>query len=179
MGFADTAVQVWIGELLSASMRQADDGPSELQIDGLHVQRVRLYGLVVSSDVLVVDDGTGSVVVRSFDNQFKIPLGSPVLVIGRPREFQGGRYVLGEIVKPIDMKWLEIAKRRRPMAEQKTAESPNARAVALVRKYDSGEGADYNQIVSELGSSGEEVIVHLLAVGELFETRPGRLKVLE
>lgn len=177
MGFADTAVHVWIGELLAGSLKQVDDGPSELQVNNQSLQRIRLYGLIVSADVLVVDDGTGSVVVRSFDNQFKIPLGSPVLVIGRPREFQGGRYVLGEIVKQIDMTWLELAKRQKP--EVKKQESPNMKAVELVRKYDSGDGADYNQVVTELGKSGEEVIVHLLAVGELFETRPGKLKVLE
>lgn len=177
MGSADTAVHVWIGELLDGQLRQQDDGPSELQWNNQSLHKIRVYGLVVSSDVLVVDDGTGSVVVRSFDNQFKIPVGSPVLVIGRPREFQGGRYILGEIVKKIDLKWLDLAKRQKPIVRKE--ESPNKRAIELVRKYDSGEGADYNQIVTELGASGEEVIVHLIAVGELFETRPGKLKVLE
>lgn len=177
MGFSDTAVHVWIGELLEGQLREQENGPSELQVNSQSLQRIRLYGLVVSADVLVVDDGTGSVVIRSFDNHFKIPLGSPVLVIGRPREFQGGRYVLGEIVKQIDMKWVELARRQKPATQKQ--ESPNAKAVELVRKYDAGEGADYNQIVKELGMSGEEVIVHLLAVGELFETRPGKLKVLE
>ncbi|RJQ20788.1 hypothetical protein C4580_03770 [Candidatus Woesearchaeota archaeon] len=177
MGFSDTAIQLSIGELIQFPIRQSDDGASELMTTNGSVQRVRLYGLVVSSDVLVVDDGTGSVAVRSFDSSFKIPLGSPVLVIGRPREYQGDRYVLGEIVKQIDLKWLEFARKVRPVPQKE--ESPNARAVSLVRKLDAGEGADYNQVLSELGPSGEEVIVHLLAVGELFETRPGRLKVLE
>lgn len=175
MVLADTAMHVWVAELLQGTFRETE-GASELVFSGGVAQRIRIYGFVVSRDELVVDDGTGSVVVRSFDRSFVAELGSPILVIGRPRVYAGEKYVLGELVKKVDPKWIELARRKRPFVQQV---SPNERALVLVRKLDSGEGADYDKVVAELGANGEELVIHLLAVGELFETKPGRLKVLE
>src|ERR1041385_2048292 len=93
------AVHAWIAELLAAKALPADEGPTNFTLPGgTAVSKVRIYGFVVSTGELVIDDGTGSILVRSFDSHFSPNLGSPVLVIGRPRIYDGQVYILGEIV---------------------------------------------------------------------------------
>ena len=168
------AEHIWISELLSGSFIQQEDAPGALEINSKTIYRARLNGTVVSTDELVVDDGTGSILVRTFDKSFNVKLGDPVLVIGIPRVYESQPYLLGEIVKKIDAKWLEV---RAKQHSRRTDQSSDA--VSIVRSLDKGNGADYDEVTAKLGKKGEELIVHLLATGELFETRPGKIKVLE
>jgi len=169
-----TAIQVWIKDLLSGSFQQEEENATSVSLpDGKIVHRVRLYGILVSTDELVVDDGTGSILVRTFEQPQNATIGDSVLVIGRPRLYQQQPFLLGEIVKKIDPKWMELRKTQVPIKE----EQPTERALRIIKTLDKGEGADYDSVIQELG--GEELVVHLLSIGSLFETRPGRLKVLE
>lgn len=157
-----------------ADFVESPDAPSAFMLsDGRMVRRVRMYGIAVGVNELVIDDSSGSVLVRTFGNAPDIDIGVPVLVIGRPRMFEGEVYILGELIRSIDSAWLDFAKKRWP----KKAKKPDP--VSVVKGLDAGEGADYDEVVAKLGKGGEELVVHLLAVGELFETRPGKLKVLE
>jgi len=165
----DAAIHTWIADLLKGEIVQKENEPSALYIGGEKLQRVRIYGTAVSTQELIVDDGTGSILVRSFDKPIIAELGDPVLVIGRPRLYNGEHYVIGEIVKKIDPIWLAIIKKK----------NKKAGPLELIRELDKGEGADYEEVISQLGSKGESQITHLLATGEIFETRPGKLKVLE
>ena len=88
------------------------------------------------------------------------------------------------MLRSVDPKWFEVRKRelKRVVSVPKieeglAAESPKeVDVLSVVRDLDGGEGADYDVVASKVG---EDKIIHLLAVGELFETKPGRLKVLE
>ena len=178
-----TAVKVWIADFDNCTFVQKEDAPSvAVLLDGREVSRVSIMGTVIASDPLLVDDGTGIISVRSFDKPFLAGLGSFVLVIGRLRDYLGEKYVAGEIVKQVDAGWLEVRKRELPFSVRvvEKIEAPNSNNVlGIVRSLDSGDGADFDSVVSKIGPSGEEMVVRLLALGELFETRPGRLKVLE
>lgn len=178
-----TAVKVWIADFDNCTFVQKEDAPSvAVLLDGRAVSRVSIVGTVVASDPLLVDDGTGIVSVRSFDKPFNVELGSFVLIIGRLRDYLSEKYVAGEIVKQVDAKWLEVRKLELPFSVRvvEKSEAPNSTNVLnIVRSLDLGDGADFDSVVSKIGPSGEELIVRLLALGELFETRPGRLKVLE
>ncbi len=167
-----TAIPVWISELLSGRFTQQEDSPSSIVLsDGRTAQRVRLYGIIVSTNEIVIDDGTGSMLVRSFETPLNAQVGAPALVIGRPREYNGQQYILGEIIKTIHPGWLQLRK------QQKPAKTENP--LDIVRTLDTGEGAEYDEVVKRIGTKGEETIVHLLSTGELFETKPGKLKLLE
>lgn len=175
---------VWIEELHSGTFVHRDDAPNGLVLpDGREVARANVLGTVVNTDEgVVIDDGTGSILVRSFDGEFSAAIGAFVRVIGRVREFMGEKYLLGEIVKATDPKWFEVKIKTVPKAKP-ILESPGTTsadtALDAVRSLDAGNGAAYEQVVEKLGDKGEEIIVKLLAMGELFETRPGWLKVLE
>ena len=179
-----TAKVVWIEDLHSGTFVHRDDAPNGLVLpDGREVARANLIGTVVNIDEgIVIDDGTGSVLIRSFDGEFSMSIGTFVRVIGRVREFMGEKYILGETVKTADPKWFELKRKTVPHTKTVT-ESPvvdtNNSALDIVRSLDSGEGAAYEQVIEKLGEKGDDMVVKLLAMGELFETRPGWLKVLE
>ncbi|MFP4118422.1 MAG: hypothetical protein ACLFTH_00015 [Candidatus Woesearchaeota archaeon] len=51
--------------------------------------------------------------------------------------------------------------------------------IAFVRKKDDGSGCDVDEITDYFGSSAEEVVHALITMGEVYEIRPGKIKVLE
>ena len=174
------AVKAWIADLHESEYKRDNGNVVEFK-DDTRAGRVNLIGLVVGIDDSVwIDDSTGTIAVRSFDAA-DVSIGDCVVVIGRPREFESQKYVLGEIIKRVDKKWFDVrkklVKRVVPLQKVETPSDNNVDVINIVRELDVGEGADYEEVVSRIG--GEDKIVHLLAVGELFETKPGRLKVLE
>ncbi|MBN2111509.1 hypothetical protein JW707_00250, partial [Candidatus Woesearchaeota archaeon] len=89
--------------------------------DGKRASRVNLLGAVVSMPAaelsyrsITLDDGSGAIPVRSFDetDMFKeVRLGDVVFVIGRPREYGSEVYIMPEIIKKVqDMSWVEVRK---------------------------------------------------------------------
>lgn len=116
------AVKVSIGVLTSGKyVKQEGMLPNYVILgDDSKVSRVNLVGVVVSASddtgfkSVVVDDGTGKVSARAFEQNASLDslkIGDCVLVIGRPREFGGSIYVLPEIVRVItDTRWLEVRK---------------------------------------------------------------------
>jgi RPA family protein len=65
------------------------------------------------------------------------------------------------------------------MKEEKT-ESEAEEIISLIRKFDFGNGADIEEIIKHSKSkTAEKLIMNLLAEGDIFEIKAGRLKVLE
>ncbi|MBD3354598.1 hypothetical protein GF361_01275 [Candidatus Woesearchaeota archaeon] len=138
-----------------------------------------------------------------------IDIGDIVLAIARPREYGSERYLLLEIVKKIkNKKWikvrkLELEKKNDDVKEvvQKTEdieETPTEskeevveedivkeekemnnvdKIIDFVREKDKGDGIDIQAIVDKFDD--ERIVKDLLSEGELFEIKPGRVKVLE
>ncbi len=66
------------------------------------VSRVQFAGIVVeksSANDVLVDDGTGKMTVRRFEDVIRAEVGQPVLVVGRPREYGGEIYVVSEVLR--------------------------------------------------------------------------------
>jgi len=93
-----------------------------LTSDNRMLQRVNIIGAVIdkpegegNSKSIVIDDGSGSIPVRTFEEYAELETLSPgdvVLVIGRPREYGNEKYILLEIVRKVtDKKWIEVRKR--------------------------------------------------------------------
>jgi RPA family protein len=183
-----TAVKVWIGDIHSGTYVKNDDAPAKVVLpDGREVSRANIIGIAVGMDEgVVVDDGTGSILVRSFDKPFSTTIGDCVVVIGLIRDYMGEKYITGEIVKKVTSHWFDVRKKELPRVERVLideikieAKDENTKVLEIIRALDTGEGVDYEKVVSQLGTKGESMITHLLATGELFETRPGKLKILE
>ena len=200
------ACKVRIKEILSGRYIKEDGWmPNYVETsDGRRISRVNIIGAIVARqedgevgyNSIVIDDGTGKISVRVFgDDADKLKdseVGDIILVIGRPREYGSERYVLLEIVKKIDnKKWIDVrnleigAMKKTVVEEPKTEkiveevveETLSDKIIDFVKMSDKGDGVEIEDVVKEFND--ESAIKNLLSEGELFEIKPGRIKVLE
>ncbi|MBW2965856.1 hypothetical protein KY342_02000 [Candidatus Woesearchaeota archaeon] len=174
------------------------------------ISRVNLIATIVSIPIeqdrnyqsITLDDGTGRISVRSFEQNKifdNIQIGDVILLIGRPREYGNEIYLLPEILKKIqDKAWIKVReielrnkknmiqedKEKKEVVEEKKEEivediqeSTADKVINIIKENDKGEGVDFEEILKQIND--EKTINELLKKGELFEVRPGRLKVLE
>ncbi len=64
-------------------------------------------------------------------------------------------------------------------ADDSTPHTPFDDVISRIKELDKGDGAGIEQIIELLGSDSEKLIHHLLETGEVFEIRPGRVKLLD
>ncbi len=87
--------------------------------DNRELSRVNIIATIVSPVVnegnfssIGVDDGTGNISVKSFENSkiFKeVQIGNHITIIGRPREFNKEKYLVPDIIKKIeDPSWIKV-----------------------------------------------------------------------
>jgi len=177
-----------------------------LTTEGAMVSRVNIIGIVISPPSplsLDLDDGSAKLVVRQFDESVRLmhlKIGDPVIVIGRPREYERSIYVIPEIVKVIkDHNWIKVRQQElkaeplqspsshRPedevvieKQESQTFREQYESIYALIRQLDDGRGADIEQILQSSDmADGEKIIKQLILEGEVFEMSPGKLKILD
>jgi RPA family protein len=208
-----TAYKVRIAELLNAKYVKEEGWlPNYVKTGNLQVSRVNLVAAVISAgEEIVIDDGSGSITIRSFDSKpLDFDVGDVVLIIGRVREYGSQKYVTPEIIKKVDdkvakLRLLELEKqnlsepkktvavieeKERKAAETITEESVEEEELEgkpkkiyeLIKNLDFGEGADFDEVISKVGDDEDETekgIDFLLKKGEIFELRPGKLKVME
>ncbi len=180
---------------------------------GKHISRINLIGTVISKteegpeyQSFVVDDGSGTISLRSFeknDNVKNIEIGDVIILIGRPREYGSEKYIVPEIMKKIEnKKWIDVrkielsienlkTKKHEPESDEvvveKIDDSTKEKTVSnpqiiyeAVKELDSGQGVDIDKVIKKTGiKETEEIIKKFLREGEMFEIRPGRIKILE
>lgn len=203
-----SATKVWIAQILSGKYVKEVEEEKQNHVvlsDGRKVYRANVIATTVGIDSedksIILDDGTGRIKVKSFDDNYSfknISLGEVVLVIGKIREF-GEKYILPEIVKSIvDKKWIEVRKKELGVLTlekkeekietkiqeeeiiEEVKENKTDAIISVIRNLDEGEGADLDQVLLALSTTAtEKDIERLLNEGEIFQTKPGRVKVLD
>jgi len=207
------AYKVMIKDLLKGSyVKEEGWNPNYIVMgDGKQVSRVNVVGVIVDkptgSDLsyqnIRIDDGSGNISLRSFENNKIIEglnVGDSILIIGRPREFNNERYVVPEIIRVIENKdWLELrklelvedigkvekidSKKKEDLEVYDVKEEDVGNEddiISLIKKLDKGEGVDFSEMIEQSKNENtERIINNLIKMGELFEIRPGRIKVLE
>ena len=189
-----SALRAGIRTILSAPLEKEGE-VSALRIGHDLVNRVNILGMVVSfqPSMLMLDDGSGTIAVQWFEGGGQVQVGDLVLVIGRVREFNE-RYVVPEILRKIsDRRWVEVRRRElelnaavldtKESGEEREvgmdgADDPEERALKMIHEKDRGDGADMDEVIELLGGNGEEIVKRLLMAGEVFEAKPGRLRLL-
>jgi hypothetical protein len=195
-----TAKKCRIAHILNGEFIQKEGWePSYVSTEVGKISRCNVMGIVVSKDPesLLVDDGSAKITLRTFGeiDLERFDIGDPVLIIARPREYNEQLYLAGEVVKKVDAKWLEY--RRAEIAQLPTVEIEDEpdevedlqeeaaehsqmteRVLDAIRDLDDGDGADVDDVIDELGE-GESTINSLMEEGEVFEIKPGKVKVLE
>ncbi len=172
--------------------------PNYIDIEGIQASRVNVMAIIIDKqdNSLKVEDGTGSIECRLFNetiNIEKLKVGDIVLIIAKPREYEQKKYLVPEIVKKIDnKKWIEYRKKElelinyKPVKQEQNIEvkeEPTTNKALLVlekiKELDKGEGVLLEDLLKELDlEESDKYIDLLLNEGEIFEIKPGRLKIL-
>ena len=201
------AYKVGISDLLEGVFAKDDASAGYIKSGDLNISRVNVISMVVYKSEpgqnfpsCIVDDGTGKILIRAFENSSLfsgIDVGDFVLVIGRIREYNNEKYILPEIIKKLDNpSWMSLRKieinnfpaiekaepsNKKPEAADEATVSGNLDVIySLIKKLDAGEGAPIDDVIKNSGANdAEEIINRLLENGDIFEIKPGKVKVLE
>ena len=174
--------------------------PNYIRVGREHISRVNVIGIVVqkpSPHSFIIDDGTGSMRVVDFSHTQAtqdLRVGEPVLIIARPRKTEEDIFLAAEIVRkkqlisqPELVEQRQVLLQNYVVQEQSAETEPAPQATSMtgddildfLRKKDTGEGCPTDELVDYFGKDVEESIQTLLSMGEIYELRPGMLKVLE
>jgi|TARA_Y100000294_G_C8448658_1_gene293794 hypothetical protein len=193
------AYKVSIGDVLSSGYKKVDGFDANyLEVDGKQVSRVNVIAVLVQKAYmqnytnLILDDGTGEISARSFESNpglDNLNVGDFVLIIGKPREFSQEKYLLIEIVRRVDGGWAKARRRelgnkginvnsKGNVVESKVTidKSPRDKLIKIIKEKDEGEGVSVGDIDFD---DVDRVVDMLLKEGNIFEVKPGRVKVLE
>jgi len=175
--------------------------PNYLKIGSKQISRVNILGVVVEKSevnnykALSIDDGSGRISARVFDDKIllsNVEIGDVINLIGRPREFSSEKYVIIEAIKKTDHAWamvrkLELQKNGKDKGNNKTIRdkeedvvlNPKNEIILMIKDLDNGDGVLIETILSKNVDGAEKIIDALLKKGDIFEVKPGKLKVLE
>lgn len=216
-----TAFKIRISDLLSGKYTSPGGWePSYISVGGVNVSRANIMGVVVAkqssemagNESIMLDDGSGRISVRSFEQKdfSGIKVGELVMLIGRPKEYGNEVYIVPEIIKALsDRRWVDVRKaefgitskksdyaqtgeketgpiengffedRTKTEDIEKEAESPIEKILSMIKDMDKGDGSDFDSVIKNSHVENAEArIKDLLKKGEIFELRPGKLKIL-
>ena len=198
-----TAYKIRIKDILNSRYIKTEGfNPNYLEIHNQEVSRINVIGVVVQKSelnnykTLTIEDGTGKIYARVFENNLlldKIDVSDVVLIIGRPREFSNEKYILIEVIRKTDPSWAKVRKlelEKNIVEDNKSSDSDNNieedivpsstnKIVKLIKELDKGEGVSIEEISSKDIEDIDKRIDILLREGDIFEIKPGKLKVLE
>ncbi len=198
------AYKIGIKDILNSKYIKTEGfNPNYLEIHEQEISRINIIGVIVQKSALdnyknlTIDDGTGKISARVFENNIlleKIDIGDVVLIIGRPREFSSEKYILIETIKKINPLWakarkLELIKNIKVantssnnnsfIKEEVVDLNPTNKIIRLIKELDKGDGVSIETISSKNIKDIDKIIDILLKEGDIFEIKPGKLKVLE
>ena len=202
-----TAYKVRVKDILNSKYIKTEGfAPNYLEIEGKEVSRTNLIGVIVEKidlnnyQTLSIDDETGKISARTFENDVlldKIAIGDIVLIIGKPREFSSEEYLLIETIKKINPIWakvrnLELRKNVSYNGNSSGNENsgnnnaiavgdlkPTNQIIQLIKELDTGVGVSIETLSSKNIKDVDKIIDILLKEGDIFEIKPGKLKVLD
>ena len=197
-----TAYKVTVKDIIgSRYIKTSGMEPNYLEVGPKQISRVNILGVVVEkSDMdnykdITIDDGSGRISARAFDGNVlldNVCIGNVVIVIGRPREFSSEKYVIIESIKKTDPAWtmvrsLELQKNDDDSKKSKVIQdkeekvdlSPKNKIILAIKELDDGDGVLIESVLSKNVDGAEKIIDTLLKEGDIFEVKPGKLKVLE
>tara|TARA_Y100000310_G_scaffold162731_1_gene162672 strand:- start:3262 stop:3894 length:633 start_codon:yes stop_codon:yes gene_type:complete len=138
---------------------------------------------------LTVDDASGQIRLKAFGEDIStlnnISQGDTLQIIGNVREWNSELYILPEVIKKVDPRWLlvrklEIQKSRKDIPLESNAPIRDVLLEAIKKSEDDG-GVDVDKLIMDTEASPDLInqeIKKLLEEGLVYEPRPGRLRYL-
>jgi uncharacterized protein len=203
----EIAHKIRIGDLLKGQqIFQENEGQNKwlkcVELGNKNILRVNLISNVVDkfeSDgptkfaTVTIDDGSGQIRARLFGEDIKkfndITQGDTVIIIGMLRSYNQELYIMPEIIKKQDTKYLLIRKLEiektftpLPTTEEKTGvKALRDEIIEMIKQAESSEGVEKEEIILKLKSEPNLItqeIQKLLEEGIIYEPKPGRVRYL-
>jgi len=200
----NVAYKLRIGDILKAKPIMSEGSPENparllfLESGSKKIVRVNLIANCVEKFIqdaekkyasLTLDDASGQIRIKTFGDDIKllkdISQGDTLQTIGNVREFNSEIYILPEIVKAVDAKWLLVRKLEIQNARRDMPLPGNAslRDILLekIKQSEPNSGIDIDQIIMEIEANPDLInaeIKKLIEEGLIYEPRPGRLRYL-
>ena len=140
---------------------------------------------------LTVDDASGQLKLKAFGDDIEplkeIMQGDTLQIIGNMREWNGELYMIPEVVKKVDARWLlvrklEIQNARKDLPAGENGDSGlKDQVMEKIKEAESEGGIDTETIIMDIEASPDLINVEikkLLEEGLIYEPRPGRLRYL-
>jgi|SRR3989344_6446659 len=142
---------------------------------------------------LTIDDGSGQIRTRLFGDEMKktenISQGDTILVIGLLRFYNQELYIMPEIVKSKDTKYLLIRKLEIEKSFPKKLDKERKEEIKILReeiidmikKAEQNQGIDKEDIIMKIKSEPQIIsqeIIKLLEEGIIYEPKPGIVRYL-
>ncbi len=198
----NVAFKLRIGDVLKG-VPQMDEGKFLfLELGDKKVVRVNMIANCVDKFVsdgeksfasLTVDDASGQLKLKVFGEDIErvshIMQGDTLQVVGNMREWNGEIYMIPEVVKKVDARWLlvrklEIQNARKDMPVEENGGNGNGvknMVLDKIRESEGEGGIDREALVLDTEASPDALEVEikkLLEEGLIYEPRPGRLRYL-
>lgn len=196
----NVAYKLRIGDILKGVPMMDEGKFLFLELGDKKVVRVNILANCVDKFVqegeksfasLTVDDASGQLKLKVFgediDRVKNIMQGDTLQIIGNMREWNGEIYMIPEIVKKVDARWLlvrklEIQNARRDLpTEEKGDNSVKNIVLDKIKGAESDGGIDRDVLIMDIEASPEAIegeVKKLLEEGLIYEPRPGRLRYL-
>jgi len=141
---------------------------------------------------ITIDDASGQVRVKVFGGDVSmvsgLSYGDTILTIGLLRSYNNELYVMPEIIKKVDARYLLIRKlelernlKKEEKIEPAKATSVKEQIVSIIKSAEDN-GASTEDIILKITSASPELInseiVKLLEEGVIYEPRPGKVRYL-
>ncbi len=194
----NTAYKLRIGDILKGKPIIKEGRFMFLEVGDKNMVRVNVIANVVEKYVsdgekkyaaLTIDDASGQIKLKAFGDDI-VPLknlsqGDTLQIIGVLRDYNGELYILPEIAKTIDPKWLLVRKLEMQELRKDIPLPSNAllRDILLekIKDAEKDDGIDIDAIIMDTDSSPATInaeIKKLVEEGLIYEPRPGRLRYL-
>ena len=196
----NTAYKLTIGDILKGVPMMNEGKFIFLELGDKKVVRINIIANCVDKFIqegekqfatLTIDDASGQLRIKAFGEDIaplkNVMQGDTLQVIGNIREWNGEMYIIPEVIKKIDTRWLlvrklEIQKSRKNISapEDKGSALKNEIMVKIKAAEEEG-GIDADAIIMNTEANPDVInteIKKLLEEGLIYEPRPGRLRYL-
>lgn len=195
----NTAYKIKIGDLLKAKPFMVDGRFVHLEFPNKKVVRVNVLANCIDKFIsenekkfgtLTVDDASGQIQIKVFGDDLNlikdILQGDTLQIVGNIREWNSEIYILPEIVKKVDPRWLLVRKLELQKEKENYPDLTNKNELKeiVLKKIKDAEvdgGIDIDTIIMETELNPNKINVEiksLLEEGIIYEPRPGRIRYL-
>ena len=120
-----TAQKVRLAQLLQGEFIEGNENQASFLKTSKGEELFRLNVIAIVVDIekvgsitnIMLDDSTGRVMVRSFEESQAVQdlqVGNVVLIIGKIRQYNQEKYLSAEIIKQVDPLWLQVRAKEHP-----------------------------------------------------------------